>query len=144
MILGWDQHFSSQEKAAGPSAPAAIWHCSTQVLQAVNFGPVTSLQLPLPASQEAYCRHLSPIRYSMVHICGASEPHARSRPWQVVNPQVDGAGVGETFPPGVRVQPPAKSAATSRRPHMQGIIAGCLMNITSAVIFAADPIYGFI
>jgi hypothetical protein len=59
----------------------------------------------------------------------------------VVNPQVDetgvaavtvvrtgeGTDVGVTFPLEVKVQPAAKSAATSRRPQMQGMIPGCFM-----------------
>ena len=51
---GLHQHFSAQEKAARASGQAAIWHFSTQDLQAVNFGPVTSVQLPPRVSQEAY------------------------------------------------------------------------------------------
>jgi hypothetical protein len=78
----------------------------------------------------------------MVHICGAFVPQARSRPWQVVNPQVDGPGVstgrvvgmvagisvGVTFPPEVSVQPAVMSAAISKRPHIPEIMAGCFMN----------------
>jgi hypothetical protein len=140
------QHFSSQENAAKLSGPAAIWHCSEQALHAVNFGSKTSVQLPPPVSQLAYFRHLSPIWYRAVHICGAFVPQERSRPWQVVNPQVDGpgvstvtvvgmvvgvvdgTGVGVTFPPDVRVQPAVMSTAISKRPHIPEIMAGCFMN----------------
>jgi hypothetical protein len=74
------QHFSSQEKAARLSGPACIWHLSAQALHAVNLGLITSVQLPPLVSQRAYCRHRSPIRYSMVQTSGAFVPHARSDP----------------------------------------------------------------
>jgi hypothetical protein len=128
------QHFSSQVEAARLSGPACTWHRSAQALHAVYCGlVVTSVQIPPLASQRAYCRHLSPVRYSSVQICGAFVPHARSVPWQVVNPQmmgdgvsagmvagtVVGSGVGVAFvPPGnTDVQPAEQSAATSRTMH---------------------------
>jgi len=126
------QHFSSQVIAARLSGPACIWQRSAQALQVVNFVLMTSVQLPPLVSQRAYCRHRSPIRYSMVQTSGTFVPHARSEPWQVVNPQVAGAGVsaktvtgtvagtgeGVTFPPEVRVQPAVKSTDTSTTMHM--------------------------
>lgn len=112
----------------------------------MNLGSRTRSHPPPAVSQRAYCRERSPIRYSIVHICGAFVPQARSRPWQVVKPQVErpgvsdgtvvasgvgivvGTGVGVTFPSEVSVQPAVMSAATSRRPHIPGIMAGCFMN----------------
>jgi len=68
----------------------------------------------------------------MVQTSGAFVPHARSEPWQVVNPQVAGigvsdgiaagtvrgTGVGVTVPPELRVHPAVKSADTSRTMHI--------------------------
>lgn len=90
-----DQHFPSQEKADWLSEPAPLSHRSMQALQVANIGSVTRVQLPPPVSHRAYCRHLSPSRYSMVQTWGAFAPQARSRPWQVVSPQEVLPGVPE-------------------------------------------------
>ena len=128
-----DQHFSSQEKAARLSGPACIWHCSTQALQAVNFGPMTSVQLPPLVSQRRILP--APVADPVFHgahlrgICAAGEIEAvtggepaggqgrafQAGWWSVA---VVGTGVGVTFPPEVSVQPAATSAATSTTMHM--------------------------
>ena len=141
------QHFSSHAKACCGSLPADLLHCCTQALQLANSGLVTSEQLPsLPEPEVhcAYCRHLSPIWYSMVQASGTWFPHARSRPWQLVNPHAVLTG----FPGDTGVVPrvtfalplceaevqPATSRVTAKTTiKAETLRTGCFMGVTSVV-----------
>ena len=155
------QHCSSQEAAASWSSPARSSHFWTQSLHELNGAFVTSEQVPsFPAVHCAYCRHLSPGWYIMVQAWGGVVPQARSRPWQLVNPQdctgagrdVDGGtGVGTAvggvvLPAGAEVQPAASRAATVGTPHMQrtesGVVHGDHIWCEKSIL--RGRIYGFI
>ena len=152
------QHFSSQDKAARLSGPACTWHRSAQALQLVYLGVMTSVQLPPPVSQRAYCRHRSPIWYSMVQTCGAEIPHVRSAPWQVVNPQYDrgvsavttagvggGSGVGVAVAPGnTEVQPAEKRTAASTTRNMPEMKCCFFMEYRVSCDIRPGAIYWFI